>query len=759
MGCAVKRLLGPRRGAPGRALRTQSDHSPPAAVLRARLDEPVLAAWLRPLVYVCATFVFAFPLATPRVAFALAVAAGAGAAIGRLLSGSRLRLPALLLGTGASLVVVVAARSLLLRSAALAAWFGPSADLSAINAVSLGACAALIAATVRVLSLRQRVFRALEVAFVGAAFAQLVAGHRGGAINRPFELADSIIARGGDPTVALLAVGAVAALASVILLLSERSPVRSLVHLVLAVGLLALVLTTTRMLGLPQAKLPADGLGLRPGQGGDKSGQARGQGGKGAGQPKQADNEQLEFKDNYDSAGRQIPLAVVLLHDDYSPPSGVYYFRQGAFSQYNGRRLVTATRSDVDRDLAPGFVFAPTHLPDVPNADGERTKLETTVAMLADHNRPFALESPVLLAPESNPDPGRFRRAYRVVSEALDTDYESLLGRGVGDPSWTPEQLAHYTQAPDDPRYAELAHKIIAGIPEALRDDPVARAFMVTLWLGHNGIYSLRSGHASAADPTADFLFGNLTGYCVHFAHAAVYLMRTLGIPSRVGSGYAVEESARQGGSAILLSGANSHAWPEIYVTGVGWVVADVSPERSADPPVNPPDPDLQRLLGEMARGHKPLPQGEEKVFEPFVAAMHTLRLALTRTLLVLLPALLALGYLVKLWRRLSPLWAGAASAPRVSYRAELDRLSEARISRHFGESREAFAARLAARLPSFRSLTGAHVGARFGAQARLDQSGVRALSLAVRRELARAVPLRRRLLGALHPFSWLASR
>ena len=43
--------------------------------------------------------------------------------------------------------------------------------------------------------------------------------------------------------------------------------------------------------------------------------------------------------------------------------------------------------------------------------------------------------------------------------------------------------------------------------------------------------------------------------------------MRSLGIPARVGAGYVVEEAARQGGSAILLSGANSHAWPEIYVT------------------------------------------------------------------------------------------------------------------------------------------------------------------------------------------------
>ena len=58
-------------------------------------------------------------------------------------------------------------------------------------------------------------------------------------------------------------------------------------------------------------------------------------------------------------------MAVVLLHDDYSPPSGVYYFRQSAFSQYNGRRLVQATGGDVDRDVLRRF---PASAVDVPGA-------------------------------------------------------------------------------------------------------------------------------------------------------------------------------------------------------------------------------------------------------------------------------------------------------------------------------------------------------------------------------------------------------
>ncbi|HKU41801.1 MAG TPA: transglutaminase-like domain-containing protein, partial [Polyangiales bacterium] len=672
------------------------------------------------------------------------------------LSRTRLRTPALLvlavLGTiGATYLGGACSDSL---------WFaslvGASDALLWGNLISTVLGTACFAMGLRALSLRRRLFSLFEVLCVGVVFAQLVAAHRFGAINRPFELADSIIAQGGDPTVALLLIGALAAALIIALLFRERSVWRSLLHLWLALLLLALVLSSTHLLGLPSPPAAATGLGLRP----DEKDKPEDKQQKGQRRPRDghSDNEHLDFRDNYDSQGRQVPLAVVLLHDDYSPPTGLYYFRQTAFSQYNGKRLVSATTSGVDEDVAPSFVSQKTTLAVVPNARGDRTELDTTVALLAEHTRPFALESAESIEPLANPDSGRFRRVYRVTSSALSAKLEELLGRNVGNPAWSPAVREHYTSAPKDPRYTELAQEIASGIHESLRDDPVARALAVTVWLSRQGTYSLKSGHANAEDPTADFLFGDRVGYCVHFAHAAVYLMRSLGVPARVGAGYVVDEAARQGGSSILVTGANSHAWPEFYVDGVGWVIADVSPAQSLDPPPPPPDPDLQRLLGEMARGLKPMPQSEDRPLEPVIAAARMLRVWLVRGALWLSALMLCFMYAVKLWRRASPAFANGG-LPRVAYRAELDRLSDVSLRRHFGETREAFAVRIAALSPSFPRLTERHLAAKFAREAAVDASEVRQLRTAVAREVRQGVSWWKRWLGALTPWSWILSR
>jgi hypothetical protein len=151
------------------------------------------------------------------------------------------------------------------------------------------------------------------------------------------------------------------------------------------------------------------------------------------------------------------------------------------------------------------------------------------------------------------------------------------------------------------------------------------------------------------------------------------------------------------------------------------------------------------------------MPQGQESVLAPLTDRVARALRLLATALAWLLPTLLALGYGVKLWRRAAPTWSSARSAPRVVYRAALDRLREAALGRSFGESREGFARRVRDVSPSFAALTDHHVPARFGSGGVVRPDELRALCDAVERELAARVPLGRRVIGALHPFSWLA--
>jgi len=728
----------------------------PAPHAPASAEGWVVAA-LRLVAYAVGAAAFAFPLAPPSTVLAATVGAGAGSLLGARLARTALRTPAFAALGALGLLVVHGVAGLLTGGLAVALGASPSAALAAGDALAFGGGALVGGTALRVITTRRPAFVALEVVVVGLSFAQLVVAHRNGAINRPFRIADPVLALGWDPTWVFLAVGAVGALIVGLVLVRERSAGRVLLHLAVLPLVLLLFFWGIGKLGIPAPPTPDDALHLRGGDGSDE-----GQGGQGGGGGHRGrQSEDLEFRDDNSASQQRTPVAVVLFHDDYDPPTGVYYFRQGAFSQFNGRRLVSAVGDRLDADLAPGFPARPTEVADPPPLNANRGSLETTVAMLADHTRPFGLEAPYRFAPAQNPNPSRFRHVYEVESAVMVSDPWALLGAQPGSPRWSPEVWSHYTAHPDDPRYLELAQRIVnEEIPADLRDDPVVRLFAVTDWLGREGTYSLRSRHAEAADPTADFLFGDRTGYCVHFAHAATYLMRALGLPARVATGYAIDEAARQGGSALLISGESSHAWPEVYLDGFGWVVADVQPRTVLDPPPAPPDADLQRLLGELARGQSPVPPDAAPALRRYWGALETLLAYVGYGALSLALALLLSLVLTKLWRRLAPRWASSEALPRVAYREALDRLSEVAIRRRRGETREAFARRLASELPSFARLTEVHVGAAYGsARARAEAGRLRADRATLRAELRAHVPVWRRVLGALDIFSWLFAR
>jgi hypothetical protein len=104
-------------------------------------------------------------------------------------------------------------------------------------------------------------------------------------------------------------------------------------------------------------------------------------------------------------------------------------------------------------------------------------------------------------------------------------------------------------------------------------------------------------GKDAGFDPLTNFLVTK-QGYCVQFASAMAMMSRAVGIPARVAIGFLPGTQAKDGVWSVTASDA--HAWPELYLSGVGWTRFEPTPSRAAPPlyavPATSPDASVNGL-------------------------------------------------------------------------------------------------------------------------------------------------------------------
>jgi hypothetical protein len=136
-------------------------------------------------------------------------------------------------------------------------------------------------------------------------------------------------------------------------------------------------------------------------------------------------------------------------------------------------------------------------------------------------------------------------------------------------------------------RYLGLPDRLDARIPALARamagaaGSDVQRARAVEAALRRDYRYSLQGPDRETADPLADFLFTRRQGYCEYFASAMAVLLRSLGIPARLATGF---QSGQYNPVTELwvVRASDAHSWVEAWMPGRGWSTFDPTPPDTA---------------------------------------------------------------------------------------------------------------------------------------------------------------------------------
>lgn len=155
---------------------------------------------------------------------------------------------------------------------------------------------------------------------------------------------------------------------------------------------------------------------------------------------------------------------------------------------------------------------------------------------------------------------------YRYETDLSVPNSIELSTAGTDYPEWV---TSRYLQLPDN--ISNRMRTLATQLTET-KTTPYDKAVAVTQYLRNNIEYqSTIPAPPRKKDPIDWFLFDYKKGFCNYYASADVLLLRLVGVPARLAVGYAQGTSVNTGGGYII-KGDDSHAWPEVYFPGYGWI-------------------------------------------------------------------------------------------------------------------------------------------------------------------------------------------
>jgi Transglutaminase-like superfamily/TgpA N-terminal domain len=130
-----------------------------------------------------------------------------------------------------------------------------------------------------------------------------------------------------------------------------------------------------------------------------------------------------------------------------------------------------------------------------------------------------------------------------------------------------------------DPRIAQIAERWTS---HATSD---YRKVLAIQQRFHRGDFVYRTAVDAAVDDDAvvEFLTKSKAGFCQHYSSAMAVMVRTLGLPARIGGGFRV--GTQQASGTYLVSNTDAHVWVEVLFPRYGWL--QFEPEPGTDPHPN----------------------------------------------------------------------------------------------------------------------------------------------------------------------------
>lgn len=166
--------------------------------------------------------------------------------------------------------------------------------------------------------------------------------------------------------------------------------------------------------------------------------------------------------------------------------------------------------------------------------------------------------------------------------------------------------MKYYTEMPKGDLYDKidkLADSLTQGDKTTIDKILSIRNYFLTKDENGKQLYTYTLTPGKPTDPNIpnasllnEFLFNTNKGYCTYFATSSLFMLRSLGIPSRVAVGFMTVDRSYKTPGWYWFYADQAHAWTQVYIPEYGWLDFDMTvgnegAEEAPQPDGTPPTP------------------------------------------------------------------------------------------------------------------------------------------------------------------------